>query len=84
MKDLTFSSNGDMFIATNKSVDPILLVYYSTGSVTGLRPLYKNLITTAAGALTWTKNILYERAMTTDPSILAIDMGNSGAPYFGK
>ncbi len=87
MKDLTFSANGDMYIATNKNVDPILLVKYSTGTVTGVRPLYKNLITTAAGALTWTKNILYERVVPPtggDPSILAIDMGNYGAPYYGR
>jgi hypothetical protein len=87
MKDLTFSANGDMYIATNKSVDPIALVSYSTGVVTGVRPLYKNLITTASGALTWTKNILYERVVPPtggDPSITAIDMGNYGAPYYGR
>ena len=84
VKDLTFSANGDMYIATDRSVDPILLVYYSTGTVTGMRPLYKNLITTAVGRLTWTGNILYERVISTNPSIVAIDMGNSGAPYYGR
>ncbi len=84
VKDLTFSANGNMYIATDKSVDPILLVYYSTGTVTGMRPLYKNLITTAVGGLTWTGNILYERVMSSDPSIVAIDMGNSGAPYYSR
>jgi hypothetical protein len=84
VKDLTFSANGDMYIATDRSVDPILLVYYSTGTVTGMRPLYKNLITTAVGGLTWTGNILCERVMSSDPSVVAIDMGNSGAPYYGR
>jgi hypothetical protein len=90
-KDLTFSATGDIYIATDKSVDPILLVYYSysTGTVTGMRPLYKNLITTAVGGLTWTRNILYERVVppsssSDPPSIVAIEMGNSGAPYYGR
>jgi hypothetical protein len=89
VKDLTFSATGDMYIATDRSVDPILLVYYSTGTVTRMRPLYKNLITTAVGGLTWTRNILYERVVppltsSAPPSIAAIDMGNSGAPYYGR
>ena len=89
MKDLTFSASGDMYIATDKNADPILLVYYSTGTVTGMRPLYKNLITTAVGGLTWTRNILYDRVAppstsSAPPSIVAIDMGNYGAPYYGR
>jgi hypothetical protein len=89
MKDLTFSAIGDMYIATDKSADPILLVYYSTGTVTGMRPLYKNLITIAVGGITWTRNILYDRVVppvtsSAPPSIVAIDMGNYGAPYYGR
>ena len=86
-KDLTFSGIGDMYIATDRSVDPILLTYYSTGIVTRVRPLYKNLITNASGAFTWTKKILYERVVPPtggNPSITAIDMGNYGAPYYGR
>jgi hypothetical protein len=88
-KDLTFSASGDMYIATDRNVDPILLVIYSTGTVTGMRPLYKNLITTASGGLTWTSNILFERVVppTTSndpPSITVIDMGNPGAPYYNR
>jgi hypothetical protein len=83
-KDFTFSATGDIYVATDKTVDPILLVSYSTGVVTGMRPLYKNIITTASGGITWSGNIMYERVMTSDPSVAAIDMGNPGAPYYGR
>jgi hypothetical protein len=88
-KDLTFSANGDMYIATDKNSDPILLINYNPGSnaITGMRPLYKNLITGSSGGLTWTGNIIYERVVPPasggDPSIIAIDMGNPGAQYYG-
>ncbi|MCX6121248.1 MAG: IPT/TIG domain-containing protein [Ignavibacteriales bacterium] len=90
-KDLTFSANGDIYIATDKNSDPILLVNYNSSSnaVTGMRSLYKNLITTGScGGLTWTGNIIYDRVVPpvtgSDPSIIAIDMGNPGAPYYGR
>jgi hypothetical protein len=86
-KDLTFSADGNMYIATDRTVDPILLVSYSTGTVTGMRPLYKNSITNGCGGLAWTGNILYTRVIPPtggDPAISAIDMGNPGAPYYGR
>ncbi len=77
--DLTFSADGDMVVATNNG-NPILVV-----AADGVqRSLYRNLLSSPAADLAWTGNRLYELLGTVEPGLRWIDMGEAGAPYYGR
>ncbi len=77
--DMTFSVDGDMYIATDKS-NPILMV--SSGGV--MRPLYKDILTSPAEEIVWSGTILYQRLGDTEQGLMWIAMGKEGAPYYGR
>lgn len=77
--DLTFSSDGYMYIATDNA-NPILMVSPS-GS---MRPLYKGILTPTAAAITWSGSTLYQLMGGDQIGLTSIAMGKSGAPYFGR
>jgi hypothetical protein len=79
-KDLTFAADGTMYIATNKSTDPILMV-----SPTGeQRSLYKGILSSTAEELAWTGSKLYQRLGGSKNGLMWIATGKPGAPYYGR
>lgn len=85
VKSLTFSSNGTMYIATD-SADPILIADPTAGSAD---ILYKGILPSNCKHFYWgIGNYLYmirgDTALGQEWTIFRIDMGTTGAPYFGR
>jgi hypothetical protein len=78
-KDMTFSANGDLFIATTHS-DPILMVSSNGGQM----PLYKGSLTSTAEEIAWSGTTLFQRASGAKTDIQWIAVGMEGAPYYGR
>ena len=75
---LTFSAEGAMLLGTDQD-DPILLVRGNE-----VQPLYYDILEPDAAHLVWgSENYLYVFNSLT-ASVVRIDMGGSGAPYWGR
>ena len=76
----TFSAEGRIFIGTDYT-DPIAVFNPSIGSIS---EFYKTILPAEASKIVWTSgNILY-MIQSGDEVVLRIDMGEPGAPYYGR
>ncbi|MFC1569963.1 hypothetical protein ACFL4L_06990, partial [bacterium] len=77
----TFSQDGIMMVGTD-NINPILMVDTSDGT---LDVMYKGILSTSVEFLVWgTGNYLYQIKGGESWDVMRIDMGASGAPYYGR
>ncbi|APF17035.1 hypothetical protein Calab_1566 [Caldithrix abyssi DSM 13497] len=84
IKAITFSADGKMYLATDMSPDA-LVIYDMTTRTYDFQ--YPGLIKPKLLALSWFGNIIYASQTNfgeTDANVLRIDVGKSGAPYYGR
>ena len=82
LNDITFSQQGDMYVATSNS-DPILIVHRDGSS----EPLYGGgFFTPSFFNLVWGngKFIYVNRGSITVRELIRIEMDTQGAPYYGR
>jgi len=83
INDITFSEEGDMYVATNNS-DPILIIH-SDGTT---ETLYEKLLSGPAAHLVWGNgNYIYINRYGENDDVSGVDrviMGKQGAPYYGR
>ncbi|NOX90766.1 MAG: hypothetical protein GXO77_17335 [Calditrichaeota bacterium] len=81
---ITFSADGKMYLATDKSPDALIIYDMTTGMYDFQ---YAGLIKPKLEALSWHGNIIYatqQNVGETDSNVLRIDVGKAGAPYYGR
>jgi hypothetical protein len=78
-KDMTFSADGDLFIATT-NLNPIFMVKSNGEQM----PLYQGSLTSTAEELAWSGTTLFQRLGGAKKGVLWIAMGMEGAPYYGR
>ena len=77
----TFASAGTIYIGTDHE-DPILILNPDFGSID---ILYKNIIPDEVADLVWGNgNYLYMIQTLYEENLFKIDMGEAGAPYYGR
>lgn len=77
---LTFAGDGTMFVATNNA-SPLLML-----SPTGeLDIMYKNILPVTLNSFEWgTGHFLYAVIGGQEWNVIRVDIGKTGAPYFGR
>ena len=83
INDITLSADGDLYIGTNKSADPIFIVHPDKS----FEVLYPGIIKSAVYSLVWGNgNFLYMTNIVKDvnTTVLKINMQKTGAPYYGR
>lgn len=82
LNSMTFDADGTMYIA-NSSEQPLLMYSPADGTI---EPFYKDILPSSATKIVWgnENDLFMVLAAESEQSVLVVEMGAPGAPYFGR